>query len=325
VWLAGLVAGSLLWGGVAAWTVAGHASAAGSVVAVSEPLSVDAQQVYRLLSDADATAAAEFLSGGLDPLRLRTRYQADIAQAARRLEAATAAGGQSAAGPRLAALSAGLPVYAGLVETARADNLMGLPVGSAFLRQASALMRATLLPAAADLYRQENAQLATADQGATGLPWAAFAVALLAALVLYASQRWLKRRTHRRVNYGLLAASLAGLVSLAWLASGLWVARGHLTTAREHGSAPVQAFAQAEIALLAARADESLTFDRPQRRRLVPAGFPGPAETTRPGAGHAADRRHRGCAGQRGRAAGRLRSARCACMVYHPPADPVAG
>ena len=163
--LAALLAVSLLWGAVAAWTVAGHASAAGNVVAVSEPLSLDAQQIYRSLSDADATEAAAFLSGGLEPLALRARYQADIAQAANRLEAATAAAGQSAAGSLLAILSRGLPVYAGLVETARADNRLGLPLGAAYLRRASAFMRATLLPAARSLYAQENAQLAALTGG----------------------------------------------------------------------------------------------------------------------------------------------------------------
>ena len=62
--LGGLLAVSLLWGAVAAWTVAGHASAAGNVVAVSEPLSFDAQQIYRSLSDADATEPAATRAAG---------------------------------------------------------------------------------------------------------------------------------------------------------------------------------------------------------------------------------------------------------------------
>jgi len=258
--LAGLLAVSLLWGAVAAWTAAGHASAAGNVVAVSEPLSFDAQQIYRSLSDADATEAAAFLSGGLEPLALRARYQADIAHAARHLEAATAAAGQSAARSRLATLSAGLPVYAGLVETARADNRLGLPLGAAYLREASGFMRARLLPAARGLYAQENAQLAAADQRATGLPYAALVIAVAAAASLVGSQWWLARRTRRMLNPGLLAASIAGIVSLAWLLGAFTVARTHLIAARDHGSAPVEALARAQIAVLQAHADESLTL-----------------------------------------------------------------
>jgi hypothetical protein len=260
LWLAGLLAASLAWGAVAAWTVAQHASAAGNVVTVSEPLSLDAQQIYRSLSAADATEAAAFLSGGLEPLPLRLRYQADITQAARQLEAATAAAGQSAAGSSLATLSAGLPRYAGLVETARADNRLGLPLGAAYLREASGLMRATLLPAARDLSAQENAQLAAADQRATGLPYAALAVALIAALVLAAGQWWLARRSNRIVNPGLLVASVVGLASLIWLVTALTVARTNLGAARDHGSTPVEALARAETAALQAHADESLTL-----------------------------------------------------------------
>jgi prolyl-tRNA editing enzyme YbaK/EbsC (Cys-tRNA(Pro) deacylase) len=260
LWLAGLLAASLAWGAVAAWTVAEHAAAAGNVATVSEPLSLDAQQIYRSLSAADATEAAAFLSGGLEPLSLRARYQADITQAARQLETATAAAGQSAAGSSLATLSTGLPRYAGLVETARADNRLGLPLGAAYLREASEFMRATLLPAAGDLSSQENAQLAAADQQATGLPWAALAVALIAALLLAAGQWWLARRANRIVNPGLLIASIAGLASLVWLVTALTVARTHLIAARDHGSAPVEALARAETAALQAHADESLTL-----------------------------------------------------------------
>jgi hypothetical protein len=236
-------------------------SAADNVVAVSEPLSLDAQQLYRALSDADSTEAAAFLSGGLEPLALRARYEADIARAAQRLEAATAAAGQSAAtGSHLATLSAALPVYAGLVETARADNRLGLPLGAAYLREASGLMRATLLPAARDLYAQENAQLASADQQATAMPYAALAVAAILLVLLLGTQRWLTRRTKRIVNPGLLVATVAMLATLIWLVTALSVARGQLVSASDRGSTPAEAMARADIAALQAHADESLTL-----------------------------------------------------------------
>ena len=255
-----LLALTVLWGAVAGFTVAGHASAAGNVLSVSEPLSLDAQRIYRSLSDADATEAAAFLSGGQEPLALRHQYQADITQAARELEAATAAAGQSGAGKQLAILSAGLPVYTGYIETARAENRLGLPLGAAYLREASGFMRGTLLPAARDVYALEIRQLAAADQQATAVPYFAFVVALIAAIGLLLAQRWLARRTHRVFNPGLLVASVAGLVSLIWLVSAVTVASVQLASARDHGSAPVEALAKADIAALQAHADESLTL-----------------------------------------------------------------
>ena len=260
--LAGLVALCLIWGAVAAWVVSQRASGAADVVSTSEPVSLDGQQIYRALSDADATAATAFLSGGLEPIAARHRYQADIAQAASRLEAATAVAGHTAAARDLGALSAALPVYTGEVETARADNRLGLPLGAAYLREASSLMRGTLLPAARQVSAQADAQL-TADSGrATGLPLALVLVvaAAIAGVVLYRAQRWLSWRTHRTLNTGLLVASVAGVLSLLWLVIALTVARVDLLQARDHGSGPVAALAQADIAALQARTDESLTL-----------------------------------------------------------------
>ena len=260
--LIGLVSLSLIWGAVAAWTASQHASAAGDVVATSEPLSLDGQRIYRSLSDADATAATAFLSGGLEPLAAQRRYLADIAEAASSLESATAAAGHSAAGTDLARLSAGLPVYTGEVATARADNRLGLPLGAAYLREASSLMRGTLLPAARDLSARANARLAAESGQATGLPSIAIAlvVAIAVGYALSRAQRWLSGRTHRVVNFGLAVASVAGAVSLLWLIIAFTVARVELGQAHDHGSAPVEALAQADVAALQAHADESLTL-----------------------------------------------------------------
>jgi hypothetical protein len=279
--LAVLILLSLAWGVLAALTADQHASAAADVVAVSEPLSLNAEQIYTSLSDAGATAASAFLAGGLEPTAARQRYQADITEAAIRIEAASALVGSSAArtqlpgqlakqtsaadaaiGDDLAILSGQLPAYTAEVGTARANNRLGLPLGAAYLREASALLRGTLLPAASDIYTRESAQLTSASAQATGLPLIVIAVVAELSLgyVLYRSSRWLSRHTHRVVNYGLLLATLVGLVSLVWLAGAFVVGRGDLLHAQQQGSAPAQAFARAEVAALRAHADESLTL-----------------------------------------------------------------
>ena len=276
-----LVLLSLAWGVLAALTADQHASAAADVVAVSEPLSLDAEQIYQSLSDADATAANAFLAGGLEPAAARQRYEADITQAAIRIEAASALVGSSAArtqmpghltnqasaagsavGDDLATLSGQLPVYTDEVGTARADNRLGLPLGAAYLREASALLRGTLLPSASDIYTRESGLLTSASAQATGLPLVVVAVVIGLGIgyLLYRSSRWLARHTHRVVNYGLLVAALAGLVSLVWLAGAFAVGRADLLHAQQQGSAPAQAFARADVAALQAHADESLTL-----------------------------------------------------------------
>jgi hypothetical protein len=279
--LALLVLLSLAWGVLAALTADQHASAAADVVAVSEPLSLDAEQIYTSLSDADATAANAFLAGGLESAKARQRYQGDITQAAIRIQAASALVGSSAAraqlpghlarqasaagtavGDDLAILSGQLPAYTDEVGTARADNRLGLPLGAAYLREASTLLRGTLLPAASDIYTRESALLTSASAQATGLPLLVIAVVAGLALgyVFYRSARWLAERTHRVVNYGLLVAALAGLVSLAWLAGAFAIGRTDLLHAQQQGSVPAQAYARAEVAALQMHADESLTL-----------------------------------------------------------------
>src|SRR6516164_4248315 len=279
--LVGLVLLSLAWGVLAALTAEQHASAAADVVAVSEPLSLDAEQIYQSLSDADATAATAFLVGGLEPAADLQRYNADIAQAAIRIEAASALLGSSAArtqlpghlskqastagsatGDDLATLSAGLPVYADEVGTARADNRIGYPLGAAYLREASNMLRDTLLPAASDIYTKENGLLTSASAQATGLPLLVVTLVfgLGTGFLLYRASRWLTRRTHRRVNYGLLVAAVAGAVSLVWLAGAFAFGRAELLHAQQQGSAPAEAFARADVAVLQAHADESLTI-----------------------------------------------------------------
>ncbi len=96
------------------------------------------------------------------------------------------------------------------------------------MQVASEEMHLTLLPAARTIYAQENAALTAASARATGLPWIVVVLALAVALgfVLFRAQRWLTRRTHRVVNYGLLVASLVLVVSVLWLAVAFAVARG---------------------------------------------------------------------------------------------------
>jgi hypothetical protein len=271
--LIGLVSLCLMWGAVAAWVVSHRASGANDVASTSETLSLDGQQIYRALSDADATAASAFLSAGLEPINGPLRYQADIAHAAAHLESATAA--------------AGLPVYTGEVQTARADTRLGLPLGAAYLQEASRLMRGRLLPAARNISAEANARLAGASGRATGLPLALLLLvaAVIVGFALYRAQWWLFRRTHRRLNPGLVVASAAGVISVLWLVIALGVARADLLQARDHGSTPVAALAQADIAAQQAHADESLTLIDAQGDDTFQQDFVGVQHRLGPGYG----------------------------------------
>jgi hypothetical protein len=264
--LAALVTASVVWGAVGAWTVSQHASAAHDVVATSEPLSLDAQRMYQSLADADIIVTTAFLAGPDETLAARDSYQADITRAATDLsdlrQAAATSGDPQLEGS-LAALSSGLPVYTGYVAEAQADDSLGFQLtGGSFIQVASEEMHLTLLPAARSSYDQENARLSAASGRATSLPLIIVVVclAVVTGVILLGAQRWLRRRTHRVVNYGLLAASVVLVVTTLWLVVAFVIARGDLQRGVGHGAAPAETLAQASIAVQQARGDELLNL-----------------------------------------------------------------
>jgi hypothetical protein len=262
--LIGLVLLALAWGTLAAFTAGRYAAAASSVVSTREPLSLDAQRIYAKLSDANDAATTAFLTGGIEPAATRHRYLADIGAAEAAIQGATAQGGAGAgaAARDLNDLAANLPAYTQEIGNATADNRLGLPLGAAYLREASALMGGTLLRDAKDLYATENASLSGTSAQATGLPLAAVTAALgvIALYLLVRASRWLRGRTHRVLNAGLIAAGVFLLASLAWLIFAYAGARSDLLDAQARGSATVEAIAQVGIAAQEAHADESLTL-----------------------------------------------------------------
>jgi hypothetical protein len=248
----------LLFGVSATIGATSRQSLIASVRASSGPLAVQAEILYRCMSDADATAATAFLSTGSEPQALRDRYEQDIATATAALVNASAGGTADAAALRK--IAAGLPVYTGLVETARADNRLGLPLGAAYLREASALMRSTLLKAASALYDSEITALTSDRSGAEQFPWFAFPLGIIVLVMAVRFQFDLARRTQRILNPALVAATLAVVVALGWLTISWSAADSHLNASNTNGSSQVEAFTQARIAALRARADEALTL-----------------------------------------------------------------
>src|SRR3984885_7461567 len=250
--LIGLVALSLAWGALSAFTALHYSSAASSVVNTREQLSLAAQQIYSRLSDADDAAATAFLTTGPEPAGIRQRYLSDIAVASSTIESATArvGDGDGAAAQDLAALATGLPTYTQEMGNADADNRLALPLGAAYLREASGLMRGTLLGKAKDLYAAENANLSDTSATATGLPLivVTLVAGLAAGYLLLRASRWLRGRTNRVFNAGLITAGTLLVVSVAWLAVAYVGARGDLGDARARGSATVEAVAQGGIA-----------------------------------------------------------------------------
>ena len=162
----------------------------------------------------------------------------------------------------LETLSTSIPVYSGLIETARTNNRLGNPVGSAYLGQASSMMQDQILPAAQRLYERRSMAIADPQQTLTRPPWTVYAplLFLLAALVL--TSRYLARRTRRRFNIGIVAAIFALSVGTLWLlASGL-MSVAATSDARTEGADPLRDLTAARILTQQARSAETLSLIR---------------------------------------------------------------
>jgi len=259
LWLASLVLLAVVTGLVGGYQIDDRSTVVDDVALRSGALSTTELDLYQSLSDADATAASAFLAGGLEPPKQRKRYEAAIARASAAL-ATAADGAPSDQNDTITTLSVNLPVYTGLVERARAYNRQDLPLGAAYLREASWLMRDTLLPAAQQLQEDEAKRLAAAQDDADAWLWfAVLLVLVLLGCVLVAQVR-LARRTNRVFNNGLLAATAATLVAGIWLAVASAGAAAHVGASRADGSAQLAVLAEARIATLQARSDEAMTL-----------------------------------------------------------------
>ncbi|MBK1784914.1 hypothetical protein [Prauserella cavernicola] len=256
----GLIVLSLLVGLLGTVSVQNRANTIDDLIDHREPLAAAAQEVFRSLSDADATAASAFLSTGSEPPELRERYELDIAKAGVALARAASDSGGSEAARQVEILSQQMPVYTGLVETARSNNRQGFPAGAAYLREASELMRAKILPAAQELYEIDTERLVEEQDDAAGVPWliALLVLGLLGALI--AAQIHLKRKTNRVFNVGLVVATVAVGIAVLWTAVAITVQSVLVGSGSGDGTEQSDLLVRARIAALQARADETLTL-----------------------------------------------------------------
>ncbi|MEU9980252.1 hypothetical protein [Streptomyces sp. NPDC050856] len=258
-----LAAPVVTFGAVTAVEVTDRAAAADDVVGRSQPLSADAADIYRSPADADTAAAGGFLAGVRERAEVRRWYEKDIATVSRLLVRAAANTEGSAESVRgITVLTENLPRCTGLVERARAAGRQGLPLGGAHLRYADAdqRMATRLLPAAERLHAAGTARLGGNDRAARAWPWPSLALGAVAVAALLWAQRRSRLRTNRVFDVGLLAATAAATVALAWLAAGHAVARADPHEAGARGQDSLKVLNEARIGSLEARADETLTL-----------------------------------------------------------------
>ncbi|PZS23204.1 MAG: hypothetical protein DLM60_03090 [Pseudonocardiales bacterium] len=254
-----LVLGLAIAGAVGVYAAIARVSATVDIAEHLEPLNANVTTLYRSLADADATVAAGYLSGGLEPTEMQIRYGRDIEAATASLaQASTQTDGELVTAKRIADITSELPTYTGLVERARVNNRQGLAVGVSYLRRASDRMQDAILPAAAELQRRQATRLDDAYHRAGSVHFVALAVGGISLAGLIWAQAFLFQRTHRVFNIGLVTASGALLAGLAWWTIAGVVSTNSLDRALGHSQSVSDALAPAQIAALQARAVESL-------------------------------------------------------------------
>ncbi len=258
-----VVVGAVSFGAIAIGAEQSRERAAESARSQTEPLLVQAEHLYTSLSDANATVATGLLSGGVETAANRNRYLGDLVVAGNALSALTRQAGTAANAPaELGTIANQLPTYSGLIETARTNNLLGFPIGAAYVRRASLLMASQMLPAAEHLYETEAERLdGDYRTGTATSALVTFAAASAAALILLLLAQWYVARISRRIlNVPMVVATVALAAVSVWGIVGLVSAQNALETAQRNGSDSVEALSAATVLLSRAQGDLSLVL-----------------------------------------------------------------
>ena len=258
-----VVVGAVAFAVIATGAVQSRERAARAVRTRTEPLLVQAASLYTALSDANATEATSLLSGRREPAVKRRQYVNDLHTASAKLSALTReTGSSSVEAAALNTIADQLPAYSGLVESARANNLQGFPIGAAYLRQASQLSTSRMLPAADGIYTSAAQHLnANYTTGTATSALVTFIAASAVALILLLMVQWyLARISHRRLNIPIVAATVAVAAVSVWGVVGLVDEQSSLSTAQRNGSDPVEVLSAATVLQSRAQSDLSLTL-----------------------------------------------------------------
>jgi hypothetical protein len=259
-----LIGACLAAGTVAAATVNDRQQALDVLLNDTEPNSHSAQRLYVSLSIADAAASTAFIAGGVEPQAVRDRYSQALGEATAELVTQSGLPAQTNdPDTRLrTGIATGLPVYSGLIETARTNNRIGYPVGAAYLSEASNQMHTMLLPMAQELQDHRSGAVDAVQRQHVRPPWRAIVLLMLALAALVWAQVELAKRWHRVVNPGLLLAAGTMLILLAWTMIAGSLSAAAMIRERDGAAVPASRLTESWILTQQARSAETLKLVR---------------------------------------------------------------
>ena len=251
------VLGCLIFG-VFAFIAASSRSSALSNARSDAAQLVRVQAIRTNLVFADANLTNAFLVGGLEPPAARAAYQQGIATASTTLAEASGVNSHDAA--VLAKVNDVITRYTGLVESARSNNRLGFPLGAAYLRQATNLLRTDALPPLEDLGKTEQARIAHSYSASAQAMYWLVAGLVVALAVLIVTQVWLAGRTRRLFNLPLVTATAAVLVVGLVLVGLMAWSQSKANKTRSNAYFATVELATARIDAFDAKSAESLTL-----------------------------------------------------------------
>ena len=217
---------------------------------------VRAQSIHVNLLRADALATNAFLVGGVESSDSRTKYEQAMASVAASLAEGAAA--QPADADALGLLSQQVQTYVGLVEQARANNRLNLPIGAQYLTQASDGLRADAIPTVEAIV-SANEDRANKEFDRSNSSWQLL-VGLVSLIALVLIAVWLAKRTHRYLNLSLSSAIVILVISLFVAASTIGAIGAATRNVQQGDFSTAVQLADVTTAANDARANESLTL-----------------------------------------------------------------
>jgi hypothetical protein len=161
------------------------------------------------------------------------------------------------------------------VEAARANARQGFPIGAAYMRQADALLKSSMLPAADRVYAAEARRLNSDYRTGTdtGTLIALVAATAVALVVLLLAQRYVTRISHRTFNLPMLIATVALAVVSVWAVVGVTSEQSALAGAQRNGSDSLESLSVANVLLSRAQRDLSIALVNRGTDQVDPLDF----------------------------------------------------
>lgn len=213
----------------------------------TEPVNYVAQSLYANLSAADTAASSSFVLVGDASSQSRSDYARSYQRAGKAIAQAVSTS----------------PVYTGSFWdkfSNRANNQQGNPVGVAYMSEASTLMREDLLPAASQLNVLTGQNVDKQQKALTEPLWVPLTGLVVALIALLVGQIWLAGITNRRLNRGMLCASVLMVVATLWGGTANAITWRTGSLGYERAAAPLNALTDARVMAQQARTQEMLAL-----------------------------------------------------------------